>query len=203
LAAAGIDQIDGEEAPPREITVLLLNYVPQATRDLAGARKRASAVFQHPGVSLDWHACGAEDSQVTDDPTCQQVVSPEKIQLRIVHRFKSAPGVADRDTMGFAIGDIATVSVGKIEEFRLYVSKPRPEVFGYAIAYEIGHVLLHQAHHSPVGIMRAYWSHEDIELAGAPGMAFTPEEANVIRADIQASSMQVQAMQLAFSASAK
>ena len=105
--------------------------------------------------------------------------------------------------MGFAIGDIATVSVGKIEEFRLYVSKPRPEVFGYAIAYEIGHVLLHQAHHSPVGIMRAYWSHEDIELAGAPGMAFTPEEANVIRADIQASSMQVQAMQLAFSASAK
>jgi len=185
------------------ITVLLFDYVPQATHDLPGARKRASAVFQQAGVTLDWHDCVAEGLQATDDPACQQVVSPEKIQVRIVDRFKSAPGVADRDSMGFAVGDMATVSFGKVEEFSLYASRPRAEILGYAIAHEIGHVLLHRAHHSPVGIMRAYWSREDLELAGVACMVFSQEEARVIRADSRARWRQVEAMRLAPSASAK
>jgi hypothetical protein len=182
------------------IPVLLLHCVPEATRDIFEARQRASAVFRQAGVWLDWQDCSPDAPRAGSDPACWRPVGPVKIQVRIVPRFKHIAGMTDGDSMGFAVADIATVSFGRVTELSLYVSRSRGQILGYVIAHEIGHVLLPAADHSPVGIMRAYWSRAVLELAGALSVAFTPEEAQAIRADVRARSAQSQATRVSVKA---
>jgi hypothetical protein len=59
-----------------------------------------------------------------------------------------------------------------------------PQILGHAIAHEIGHVLLRTSGHSSTGIMRAQWTAEDLRRAARGQLLFTPEQSELIRAEI-------------------
>ena len=56
-----------------------------------------------------------------------------------------------------------------------------PRVLGYAIAHEIGHILLGQSSHAAAGLMRANWSEKDLKPVHHDQMQFTPEQAERMR----------------------
>jgi hypothetical protein len=59
-----------------------------------------------------------------------------------------------------------------------------PMILGYAIAHEIGHLLLRTTGHSPSGIMRAQCTPRDLRSAALGELLFTPEESEAIRAEM-------------------
>jgi hypothetical protein len=55
-------------------------------------------------------------------------------------------------------------------------------VLAYAIAHELGHLLLPAPAHAASGIMRADWNGDDFRHIGGGSMAFTLEQARAIQA---------------------
>jgi alcohol dehydrogenase class IV len=62
------------------------------------------------------------------------------------------------------------------------------DILTCVIAHEIGHHLLGPNSHSPTGIMMGIWSPEVLRAAGKGHLLFTPQQAELIRADVLAES---------------
>lgn len=57
-------------------------------------------------------------------------------------------------------------------------------ILGYAIAHEIGHILLNLESHSDTGIMRAAWDLRQLQDACYGYLVFTPPQVEAIRLEI-------------------
>jgi len=54
-------------------------------------------------------------------------------------------------------------------------------LLGRAIAHELGHLLLATTTHGPVGLMRAYWSQEEVRRGQPRDWSFAPTELAAMR----------------------
>ena len=117
---------------------------------------------------------------------CNQFLGPTNLAVRILPYFGVIPGT-DKKTMGFALGNLASVSVRRVSEEAAEFGVQPYEVLGPAIAHELGHILLGQRGHSPSGIMRARWRREDYERAPRGAFKFTAEQAEQMRAKMNLS----------------
>jgi len=95
---------------------------------------------------------------------------------------RSVPADYFPGALGYALPDAeigvnATVFYDRIERFSESGAMPGeidlPSLLGYAMAHEIGHVLLGTTGHSPDGIMKARWSQADFQVGGLRFMKFT------------------------------
>jgi hypothetical protein len=57
---------------------------------------------------------------------------------------------------------------------------------GYAVAHEIGHLLLNSPRHSTAGLMRELWSSSEIQAGRTADWVFLSEEAETMRRAIAA-----------------
>ena len=57
----------------------------------------------------------------------------------------------------------------------------RRTLLGRAIAHELGHLLLATTTHGPVGLMRAYWSREEVRRGQPRDWNFVPSELAALR----------------------
>ena len=58
------------------------------------------------------------------------------------------------------------------------------QILGYAMAHEIGHLLLNLKTHSDAGIMRASWDGKTMQDACYGYLLFTSQQAGVIRSEV-------------------
>ncbi len=119
------------------------------------------------------------------DSTCDQAAGPAKFKLRIVPRLKVEPGATADSIMGFAVGNMATVSYHWGEGADPYDDPIAWEILADVIAHEIGHLLLGANSHSPTGIMMGEWSPEELRGAAWGRLRFTPHQAELLRAEVQ------------------
>jgi len=108
--------------------------------------------------------------------------------VRIVSRIKAEPGATADSTMGFAWGNSATVSYhwGKAADPKGHAMSG--DILACVIAHEIGHLLLGSNSHSRTGIMMGKWSPEAVRCAGQGHLQFTPQQAELLRAEVLARS---------------
>ena len=110
--------------------------------------------------------------------------------LRIIpHLFGSMHANFHDDNLGFAAvgkdgGILATIFYHRVEAVTKGGDSSR--ILGYAIAHEIGHLLLGSNAHSQAGIMRAYWTHDFLRLAKRQLLLFTPEQVQLMRTRLNA-----------------
>jgi hypothetical protein len=146
-------------------------------RTLATAFHVAGRVLQAAGVPTEWHT-GPTEKTNSEGRNCL---------------ILSVTGRAFRDVspeaLGFALpnthrGPDITVFYDRIErlEMRAVSSAASvPQILGYAMAHEIGHVLLGSRQHSSEGIMKGGWSEEEFERLAKGWLGFTPEQSAVMR----------------------
>ena len=110
--------------------------------------------------------------------------------LRIIpHLFGSTHANFHDDNLGFAAvgkegGILATIFYHRFEAVTKGGDSSR--ILGYAIAHEIGHLLLGSNGHSQAGVMRAYWSHDFLRRAKRELLLFSPEQGQLMRTHVSA-----------------
>ena len=110
------------------------------------------------------------------------------IRIIIRRHSVSGPAGASGSVMGTSLGDTHDVG-GSAFVFRDRVTRVARErkqdvarLFGYAMAHEMGHLLLPYPAHSTNGIMRGEWDGDDLRHIADGTMLFTPAQTILIRA---------------------
>lgn len=156
------------------------------TRLPESARARALAVAARAlaaaGLDTFWLHCDPAGAV----PRCDAPPSPHELLVRLVSL--QAPDTT-RVTLGEALidgatgsGHFATVYVDRVRTLARTASVEMAQLLGYAIAHELGHLLLSTAAHGRDGLMRAMWADTQIRRPRAGDWSFTTNEIAAIRA---------------------
>jgi hypothetical protein len=157
----------GEKLPA--VAVHVFNYDGVAARLLGRAEADVTQLYRDAGVQVLWV------DTVANTSTGRFV-----IHIIIGH---SAPG----NVMGTSLGlDHASSGTALVYRDRvLQVAHGRdalvPRVLAYAMAHEMGHLLLPYPAHAADGIMRANWNDEDLAHIAGGSLRFTSAEAKEMR----------------------
>jgi hypothetical protein len=81
------------------------------------------------------------------------------------------------------IGSQADVFYAKFAAFRQSPAE-LSTLLGYAMAHELGHLLLGTNSHSPTGLMRADWRTKDLIDMSQGGLRFSEEQARAMKAKL-------------------
>ena len=151
---------------------------------LAGTNRAAldAAGKTLEGASIDviWRLCPTA-------PSCKAPMAPGELAIRIVRSLAPLPvrgtlplgdAMLDRHT---GTGVLATIYVDRVEWLARQAGADSRALLGRAIAHELGHLLLATTRHGPVGLMRAFWSQEEVRRGLALDWAFAPTELSAMR----------------------
>ena len=161
----------------------------------AAAIQTAAAILVEAGVTVAWEDC----SHAGHRPACQKSRHADNLIVRILPALVGGAArgsaLASRDgtdaadvQLGLAIidpkmrgGEMATLFLDQIVTVAERASVDSSELFGRALAHEVGHLLLGATGHSASGLMRAVWT--DAELAqNHPGdWLFAPADERRLR----------------------
>jgi hypothetical protein len=143
--------------------------------ELANAERIAADVYRHIGVAIEWsEGCG--DARLAVDLLASDLAD------RDVAGMDVALGYAQSGTR------VATVLYDRVGRFAHRYHVKREVLLGYAMAHEIGHLLLPPKSHSMFGVMRASL---DLERAAARQLWFTPEQGALIARRVESASWTV------------
>jgi hypothetical protein len=84
--------------------------------------------------------------------------------------------------LGTQSGVLATIYVDRVTALADASASSVATLLGYAIAHEIGHLLLGTNSHGLRGLMRPLWSRDEVRRGRASDWMFTEREAQAIRA---------------------
>jgi len=168
------------------ISVMVFDQAEVPGHMLSEAQERAGTILGKAGVEAKWIDC----HQPANALVCAMVAQPDRLFLTIVTEDdrqsfgedvlgRSMPG--DRSSHGVYARVLYRHIQAKAARERVNVA----QLLGLAMAHEFGHLLLGPKAHSADGIMRANWSHSDMELGAKGQLRFTDQQAQRIRADVQ------------------
>ena len=151
---------------------------------LAGTNRQAldeaRKALEAASIDVVWRMCPAS-------PSCDAPMGPGELAIRIVR----AP-VPLHQTAIVSLGDalidaragagvLATVYIDRIVRLAANAGVDCRTLLGRAIAHELGHLLLATTTHGPVGLMRAYWSQEEVRRGQGRDWTFAPTELATMR----------------------
>lgn len=176
------------EAP--QITIRVYNYAEVPTATLDRAKNQVNKIFRHVGVGIIWVDCYPRS--VSQAVSCNQLLSPNEILLRILRRPKGEVEF-EQNTGGaaFRVGretgsGLISLYYDRVEQIASNLNLSRDVVLGHIAAHEFGHLLLPPGRHSQHGIMRAVLTARDWVSAEQDALLFTPEQSQSILAGVLA-----------------
>jgi hypothetical protein len=148
---------------------------------LAHAEDRARMTLAAAGINPIWRPCHATG--------CIARPKPHEIEIRFV---RSTPA-SDPGSLGFAAvdvamraGTLATIYVDRVTALASQSNVDRDELLGYAVAHEIGHLLLGTTEHAAYGLMRATWRADELRRALPLDWIFSGAEGAEMRRRLSA-----------------
>ena len=158
-------------SPPLVLTVHVDNHANISAGVLAGARDEASRVYRAIGVTIRWTE-GA--NAATDASPAVRVLLLSRV---MANRKIAAEGLPD-SVLGQALREVGWTYIywDRVKAHASKYARNPIEILAIVVAHEIGHLLLPDNGHSPLGIMQAAF---DARTAIAP--RFTADQAKIIR----------------------
>jgi hypothetical protein len=186
-AVLGIATRASAGAVVETIAVEIRDYAGVAPATLTAATEEASRVLRRAGIEVEWTlapasavVAGAVDTQ-----------RPEPLTVVMLAPRHAAP-VRSRSVLGYAVlpadgspGVQAGVRYGAALRQVHETMASLPQVLGYVIAHELGHLLLGSNDHAGWGVMAAQLSGAYFDKAARGALAFASDEAERLRAGIR------------------
>jgi hypothetical protein len=148
---------------------------------LAGAKRYAADVFRASGISLSWVDCPISNEEVDKFRPYSDVTDPVVLLLRIVPPSMSTGLQRSIDAFGTASHVSAHVFSERLQDLAEEHQVPVQKLLGAVMAHELGHMLLGEDSHSPVGIMQPTLRRKDFEPASG-SLLFTRQQVNLMKA---------------------
>lgn len=181
------------------ITIHVHNYAGVAPETLRESEEVATEIFREAGAETRWVVIVPTTKNDPVNSADYPIFTSSDIQLSILSSKMSDRLGVPNNVMGLAPGtdtQIVYVFDSKVETIfwwllrerwdgRLDRKVSRAEVLGHVIAHELGHLLLSMTDHSALGIMHGEWNLTDFQNAVRGLLLFTPEQAEVLRANIR------------------
>lgn len=160
------------------------------------ARRRAlgiaGSIISRASVEVIWRTCTGSsalrppsDSRL--DP-CSSPLAAGELALRIVASGDSIDDKRQLRPLGEALvgtkaraGVLATIYADRVDWMAAKTGVDPHELFGRAIAHELGHLLMATGAHGTKGLMRPVWSHYDLRRQQTRDWNFLPGELAAIR----------------------
>lgn len=170
------------------VVVRTFNYAQLPAEQLASARVKANVIFKNAGISVLWIDCQVPQS-ASGAPCTEPLGERGDLMLRLTDvapALGSTSGrivalgtsMLDREQRG---GVLMTVDVFPIRAIAGKTLTDVPTLLGRAIAHEMGHLLLGSSAHAKWGLMRAFWSDEELRGLKPAHWQFTQDEAAQMR----------------------
>ena len=182
----------GEVEPRFQITVRVYNYAGVTSGTLLKAEEEGARIFRKAGVEATWIDCAASHSPEEQVPPCQISLGAIAVNLKILPPSMAARVESSREELGFALvsaragsASDAWVFYQRVEDAAASGVASASQILAYAMAHEIGHLLLGPDHHSPEGVMCARWNRKTLEDLGQGQMLFSRDQARLIRNQVQ------------------
>jgi hypothetical protein len=190
-SSAGKDA-PGEVETRFQITVRVYNYAGATSGTLLRGEEEGTRIFRKAGVEVVWLECSISPSPEGQAPPCQTPLGTITVNLRILPPSMAARFESSREEMGFALvsaragsASDAWVFYQRVEDAAASEFASRSQILAYAMAHEIGHLLLGPDHHSREGIMCARWNQESLEEVSQGQMLFSRDQAQLIRNQVK------------------
>jgi hypothetical protein len=157
---------------------------------LAGTNRvaldQARKTLETAAVDVIWRQCQRAPSP------CDAPMAPGELAIRIVrapvtgdYRGSLPLGDAFIDTRG-GNAVLATIYFDRVVWLAREAGADVRVLLARAIAHELGHLLLANAAHGPIGLMRAQWSQDEVRRGHSRDWSFVARELEAIRARVDA-----------------
>ena len=179
LTTAGVAQ--AAEIPANPVTVRVYETSQLDPSVKTAALNLARTTLAAAAVDVSWKPCGPRaGAALCDRPPAGELV------LRIVR------STVRYDRRSLPLGDalvntasadaiLATVYLDRVVRVARAARMDTRTLLGYAIAHELGHLLLASTSHNTRGLMRPIWRDEELRSARSADWSFTAQEIAAIR----------------------
>jgi len=171
-----------------DVTVRVYDVTALDGKMRQAALELARSALASASVEITWRVCNAENTQASH---CDVRLAPGELAIRIVRM----PGVNEqggRLRLGDALidrqvgrGVLATIYLDRVLQLAEQTGADRNALLGRAIAHELGHLLMATNAHGPVGLMRGFWSQDEVRHGRPSDWTFAPRDAEAIRRGAQ------------------
>jgi hypothetical protein len=165
--------------PEQQIVVRVYDVTGLTGAERTAALAAAAASLRSAGVAPTWTICSPGDGACALKPIAGELVL-RLVRANIAARASAALGDARLNTQDGGV--LATVYIDRVRRIAAQARMEMPTLAGYAIAHELGHLLLSSPAHSARGLMRAIWRARELQGDDADDWRFTREEARRIGA---------------------
>jgi hypothetical protein len=199
LILPGVVRADSDEGPSRpRVVIRTYNQYGISGENLRVAWDSAEAVLKDAGIDVTWFVCAHSRNKSEaggEPPNCTQTPSSNEMLLRI--QAKGPVGGTRNVSMGSSLVSgrpdgyaplVSTVFADVVAVVARDAGVDARRLLGYAMAHEIGHLLLNTPRHSDSGLMRALWSRFELQSGKKADWVFLSEEADTIRRAVAARS---------------
>jgi len=175
-----------------KLTLLAYDLTGMRISDLAEAVNQTTRIFRAAGIDLSWTAGSpaAPEAHLLDlsVPTGAPVTPRRLIVAQIINkRTRAFPsGALGLSLPNARVGAQVILFLEEIQRQQAQTGVSVPCLLGYALAHELGHVLMRSNAHSPRGLMRAEWSRAELDRIQHGALKFTKAEAKALCASLLA-----------------
>ncbi len=180
-----------KEASRYRLIVRVHNYARVKPLVLSQAKRAAGQVFSASGIELSWFDVPLAHAELANSAGSPFNPGGAVVDVSILPRSMTALAKLPETTVGSTAmaheGDcasFASVYYNRIEREVRKTDASTAQILGYAIAHELGHMLLRTSHHASSGIMIARWGPVDLQRVAQGLLGFTPRQADYMRAEI-------------------
>lgn len=174
------------------LTLRVYDYVHVNRPVLLGAEGEVNSILGQAEIKSRWIECPISQAELTNFPDCQSAWGADDFVLRLLPKAMADSQVKGQDALGVAYESeglsayLASIFYDRVSGLAQGGSATLPVLLGRAMAHEIGHLLLGTHSHSSRGIMRPFWSGQELSLDGRLYLLFTPEQSRQMKTRLAA-----------------
>jgi hypothetical protein len=180
-------QLDGQ------IIVSAYNFAHIGSKTLTQSEELATRIFAQAGVDAQWTTGSLSDVKTLVNDFSATPLGrctarlPAVLQVQILSR---APNGFPSQGLGYSLpcagqGVQVTIFADRVEAVSRTTLASFYRVLAYALAHELGHVLLRSSVHQQNGLMKGIWTKTDWQRAAVTVVAFAPHDASFMAEELR------------------
>lgn len=181
----------GQASPHLKVTIVIYDSAHVGAKTLDRTERIAGTILQTAGIGSRWGTEPVQDlGNLGTDFTaysggdCEHRPTSAILRVQILPR---APSGVAAQALGYSLpcakrGVHVTIFADRAAKVSEMGGPTFGRVLGYAIAHELGHVLLHSGAHDTAGLMKDIWSKHDWQRAAVSIIPFSPTDVQRIAA---------------------